>query len=366
MIKILTVLGARPQFIKAAAVSRVIASYKDRIKEVILHTGQHYDQNMSDIFFSQLEIPKPAYVLNINGNSHGAMTGKMLEEIEKIILLEKPNYLLVYGDTNSTLAGALAAAKLNVKVVHIEAGLRSFNSKMPEEINRVLTDRISNLLFCPTKQAVDNLLHEGYGNTTYKNGFNPQVMLVGDVMKDAVLYYSSRNKVELPLEWIESPYVLCTIHRAENTDSELNLTTIFRALKTISQEKKIILPIHPRTKKKIEQYNLPISENILLIEPQGYFEMLSLIKNSCMVMTDSGGLQKEAYIFEKFCVTLREETEWVELVDNRYNFIVGANYKKIMDNYNLLIDKKWPSNGVKLYGDGNASKLILEKILMEE
>ena len=349
--KIVTILGARPQFIKAGSVSREIAKHKE-IEEVIIHTGQHFDKNMSDIFFEEMKIPKPHYNLNINGLSHGAMTGQMLEKIDEVLLNEKPDWVLVYGDTNSTLAGALAASKLHIKVAHIEAGLRSFNMKMPEEINRILTDRVSTILFCPTDSAIENLKNESFEN------FNCNIIKSGDVMQDGALFYASL--AIKPTIKLEKEFILCTIHRAENTDDEQRLKDIFKALDEISKNVQIVLPLHPRTKQIIQNLKLNI-QNLTLIEPVGYLEMVYLIKNSKMIMTDSGGLQKEAYFFEKPCITLRDETEWVELVDNGFNVLVGAEKSKIINAHKEFeFNKDFDLN---LYGDGHASKIIIEHLI---
>ena len=351
--KIVTVIGARPQFIKAGSVSREIAKY-DEIEEIIVHTGQHFDANMSDIFFDEMKIPKPNYSLDINGLGHGAMTGQMLEKIEEVLLKEKPDWVLVYGDTNSTLAGALAASKLHIKVAHIEAGLRSFNMHMPEEVNRILTDRISNILFCPTDTALQNLINEGYDNLDIK------VVKSGDVMQDGAIFY--KNLAVPPNIDLKDNYILCTIHRAENTDDEKRLRNIFEALRIISKNKQIILPVHPRTKKIIEHFAIN-TKNITLIDPVGYLGMVWLISHCSMVMTDSGGLQKEAFFFEKPCITLRDETEWIELVENRFNVLVGAAQEKIVDtfiNYNKLFATDY---SLDLYGDGEASKNIVLELL---
>lgn len=351
--KIITVVGARPQFIKAAALSREIKKHNN-INEIIVHTGQHFDKNMSDIFFEEMMIPKPLYNLNINGLNHGAMTGQMLEGIEKILLKEKPDWVLVYGDTNSTLAGALAAKKLHIKVAHVEAGLRSFNMKMPEEVNRILTDRISDLLFCPTKNAMYNLEMEGYNNS------NSKFINSGDIMYDSVLFYSKYAKK--PRFSLPDEYILTTIHRAENTDNLNNLNNIFKALSEIAKDITIVLPIHPRTKGILAKNKLKIHENIKLIEPVGYLEMIYLLNNCSCVMTDSGGLQKEAFFFKKPCITLREETEWTELVENGYNFITGANKQLIVNSYNLLDDKNLTFNK-QFYGNGNTSEIILKALI---
>ncbi len=349
--KILTILGARPQFIKAGSVSREIAKY-DEIDEVIVHTGQHYDANMSDIFFDEMKIAKPNYFLGIGGKSHGAMTGQMIEKIEEVALEVDPDWIMVYGDTNSTLAGAIVASKLHIKLAHIEAGLRSFNMKMPEEINRILTDRISNMLFCPTDIAIQNLDNEGF------NDFECKIIKSGDVMQDGAMFY--RSLAVKPKLHIEDNYILCTIHRAENTDDESRLRGIFEALENIAKDKQIILPLHPRTKKIIDHLELNI-ENLTIIEPIGYLEMVWLIDNCDLVMTDSGGLQKEAFFFEKPCITLRDETEWVELVANGFNVLVGAKKGKILSAYK---NYEFNSNfDIDLYGNGQASKKIVLELL---
>ena len=349
--KILTILGARPQFIKAGSVSREISKY-DKIEEVIVHTGQHFDANMSDIFFEEMQIPRPDYNLNINGLGHGAMTGQMLEKIEEVLLKEKPDWVMVYGDTNSTIAGALSASKLHIKIAHIEAGLRSFNMNMPEEINRILTDRISNILFCPTDTAVQNLTNEGYDNLDIK------VVKSGDVMQDGAIFY--KNLAVKPHIDIKYNYILCTIHRAENTDDEQRLRNIFEALKIIAEDKQIILPLHPRTKKILQTLDIDISR-LTIIDPIGYLEMVWLIDNCDLVMTDSGGLQKEAFFFKKPCITLRDETEWVELIENRFNVLAGANKEKILDVYkNFEFSDNFDIN---LYGMGKSSMQIIKALL---
>lgn len=298
--KIITIIGARPQFIKAGSISREILKHSN-IEEIIVHTGQHYDPNMSEIFFEELNIQKPNYNLGIGGRTHGAMTGQMIEKIEEVGLKEKPDWILVYGDTNSTLAGAIVASKLHIKLAHVEAGLRSFNMTMPEEINRILTDRVSNVLFCPTVNAVINLKKEGFEN------FNCKIVQVGDVMYDGALYYSQR--ATKPKLTIPKNFILCTIHRAENTDNISRLMNIFEALEQVARGKPIILPLHPRTKSIIDKSKISISDNIILMDPVGYMDMIWLTKNCDLVMTDSGGLQKEAYFFSKICLTLRDETE---------------------------------------------------------
>jgi UDP-GlcNAc3NAcA epimerase len=353
--KILTIVGARPQFVKAAVLSRIIAS-RDGVEEILVHTGQHYDANMSDIFFEEMEIPKPKYNLDVNSLSHGAMTGRMLEKIEEVLTIEKPDLLLVYGDTNSTLAGALAAKKMHIPVAHVEAGLRSFNMQMPEEINRILTDRISDFLFCPTQAAIDNLKAEGFDN------FENQYFLSGDVMQDAALFY--KNKAHVSSESIQKlgdePFVLCTIHRQENTDHPERLKAIVAALNEINETKKVVMTVHPRTKKIMENSGLQI--NFTCIDPVGYLDMILLLQKCDLVMTDSGGLQKEAYFFHKPCITLRDQTEWVELVENGFNSVVGVDSKLIQEAYthfasaNLNFEKE-------LYGGGSAGVNMINTLL---
>jgi len=351
--RILTILGARPQFIKAGSVSREIAKYNE-IKEIIVHTGQHYDANMSDIFFDDMKIPKPDYFLGIGGKSHGAMTGQMIEKIEEVCLKEKPDWVMVYGDTNSTLAGAIVASKLHIKLAHIEAGLRSFNMNMPEEVNRILTDRVSQILFCPTDTAIENLQNEGYDN------LNCKIVKSGDVMQDGAMFY--KDLATKPRCKIENNFILCTIHRAENTDDEKRLRDIFEALEDIARDKQVILPLHPRTKKILESLKINI-KNLTIIEPVGYLEMVWLIDNCDFVMTDSGGLQKEAYFFEKQCITLRDETEWVELIKCGANTLVGATKDKILESYknNSIFNKE--NSKLDLYGGGKASENIIKELL---
>ena len=361
MIKILTIIGARPQFIKASSLSREIVKHIN-IQEVIVNTGQHYDANMSDIFFDEMQIPKPNYFLGIGGKSHGAMTGQMIEQIEEVAIKEKPDWILVYGDTNSTLAGALVASKLHIKLAHVEAGLRSFNMQMPEEVNRILTDRVSNILFCPTDIAVQNLKNEGYEN------FNCKILKSGDVMQDGVMFYKFFAKKPSIIQNSKlkiQNYILCTIHRAENTDNENRLRNIFEALQEIVKEKQVILPLHPRTKKIIEGLNFNI-QNLTIIDPVGYLEMVWLIDNCSFIMTDSGGLQKEAYLFEKQCITLRDETEWVELVKCGANTLVGADKEKILEAYRNNSKFKIQNSKLNLYGDGKASEKIINELVSYE
>jgi UDP-GlcNAc3NAcA epimerase len=354
MKKIVTILGARPQFVKAAVLSRTISKHKE-VEEVIVHTGQHYDANMSDIFFDEMGIPKPTYNLAINGLSHGAMTGQMLQKIEDVLLIEKPDLVVVYGDTNSTLAGTLAAKKLNIRVAHVEAGLRSFNMKMPEEINRILTDRISDLLLCPTDTAVSNLMNEGFENIPTK------IIKCGDIMKDAVEFYSKvsdeKSSIIKDLKLQKNEFVLATIHRQENTDTIENLKSIFEGFQEISKTKQVVLPLHPRTKAILDKNRL--NYNIKIINPVGYFDMLELLKNCNLVITDSGGLQKEAFFNKKHCIIAREETEWVELVSNGFAKIVGSDAAKMIDAFrgfqNSTVDFS-----INLYGKNVGEKIYNE------
>ena len=388
--KIVTILGARPQFIKAGSVSRAIEEYNGKvesgkledesIEEVIIHTGQHFDENMSGIFFDEMKIPKPDYNLDINGLGHGAMTGQMLEKIEEVLLKEKPDWVMVYGDTNSTLAGALAASKLHIKVAHIEAGLRSFNMKMPEEVNRILTDRVSDILFCPTDTAVRNLEKESFPFVT-ANG-KQKIVKSGDVMHDGAIFYKQyarQPKITKNQKPKTKNYILCTIHRAENTDDPQRLKAIFEALIEIAKETPIILPMHPRTRKIVSGFwsmvsgvedgiyhiasknQKPKTKNLIIIDPVGYLEMIWLIDNCSLVMTDSGGLQKEAFFFEKTCITLRDETEWVELVENGFNTLAGADHGQILSLYKgSVLQNDFNRN---LYGNGQAGQRIVEELL---
>lgn len=352
MKKIVTVVGARPQFIKAAVLSRlIIEEYGDSCREIIIHTGQHYDKNMSQIFFQEMNIPEPDINLEIGSGSHGKMTGRMLEGIENVLLREKPDILLVYGDTNSTLAGALAASKLHIPVAHVEAGLRSFNMQMPEEQNRILTDHIASFLFCPTDTAAANLLNEGikYG-----------VHNVGDVMLDASLYYRklfSDHSQELDNN-IDS-FVLMTLHRAENTDNPERLESIVNAVNRSSNHT-FILPLHPRTRKALDSASLSFNSHVNVIDPVGFREMLNLEETCEIVLTDSGGVQKEAFFLKKPCITMRDQTEWTETVDAGCNTLVGANEDKIAAALNRSsYSNEWPN----LYGTGNSGRTILKELM---
>ena len=353
MIKLITVIGARPQFIKAAALSHALAK-NDDIEEMIIHTGQHFDESMSAVFFDQMNIPKPKYNLGVNSMSHGAMTGNMMIALEDIFIKEKPDMVLVYGDTNSTLAAALAAQKLHIDVAHVEAGLRSFNMKMPEEVNRILTDRISRYLFCPTANAKENLIKEGYGN------FDVKIEVTGDIMLDSSMLFAKLVKNTKFQGLPEKDFILLTLHRAENTDNINILTDIVKAINKLAENYRVVLPIHPRTKNKIKEAGLNLKCDI--IPPVGYLEMIYLLKNCGLVITDSGGLQKEAYFFNKYCITLRSETEWTELIENGYNFLVYSDItNKLIDKVDELFNRSI-DNPVALYGDGNAASKIIDVI----
>lgn len=352
MYKILTVIGARPQFIKASVVSRAIQQ-TEMLEEIILHTGQHFDTNMSDIFFNQLGISRPNIQLDINSGSHGEMTGRMLEEIENVLFEHRPDRVLVYGDTNSTLAGALAAAKLHVPVAHVEAGLRSFNMQMPEEINRILTDQVSDLLFCPTDTAVQNLKKEGFADKPAK------VLKVGDVMQDAALLFS--KQAVAPSDDLPAEFILATLHRAENTDNLERLTAIVSALNELHRTlAPVVLPLHPRTRKLILQQGLEL--NVHLIDPVGYFEMVWLLEHCQLVLTDSGGVQKEAFFFGKSCITMRDQTEWVELIEVGANELVGADQVKITNVAKKNIGKQ-VKDAQQLYGGGQAAERIVNELV---
>lgn len=359
--KIVTVVGARPQFIKAAAVSRVIRdNYPGKIEEVLVHTGQHYDENMSKVFFEELDIPQPKYNLEISGGQHGAMTGRMLEAVENVLLQEKPDCLLIYGDTNSTLAGALAAAKLHIPVAHVEAGLRSFNMRMPEEINRILADRVSSLLFCPTETAVNNLKAEG---------INKGVHNVGDVMYDVALYYRDvarqQSTILNTLDLTSGDFALATCHRAENTDDPKKLGEILSALGEVAEHLPVIFPLHPRTRKLVEQYGL--SHHIAavkVVEPLSFLDMVALEQAAKVILTDSGGVQKEAFFCGVPCLTMRDETEWVETIASNANVLVGANRFAIMKWFDKLQTGQWhPDYATSPYGEGKAAEKIIQVLI---
>ncbi|MBA3771246.1 MAG: UDP-N-acetylglucosamine 2-epimerase (non-hydrolyzing) [Ramlibacter sp.] len=357
--KVVTIVGARPQFVKAATVSRAFAACQPAVTEVIVHTGQHFDANMSEVFFTEMQIPKPQYQLELGGLGHGAMTGRMMERIETILKDEKPDWLLVYGDTNSTMAGALAAVKLQVPVAHVEAGLRSFNRAMPEEINRVVSDHVASLLFAPTDAAVRNLANEGITGK--------KVVRSGDVMYDAAMFYSrfGRGQVLQSLGLRPREYFLATIHRQENVDGPQQLETIVRALSRCARELPVVLPIHPRTRKKLAETGLDHlveADRLRLVDPVGYLDMVELEKDARVILTDSGGVQKEAYFFGVPCVTIRGETEWVELVE------CGANRLAPPVSVQAIVDAALAAAGdtskppVGLYGDGHAADAIAQRL----
>lgn len=358
--KIVTIVGARPQFIKAAALSRCIKTfYSADIEEILVHTGQHYDDNMSTVFFEELNIPEPTYHLAITASTHGAMTGRMLEAIEKVLIDERPDTVLIYGDTNSTLAGALAAAKLHIPIAHVEAGLRSFNMRMPEEINRILSDRLSTYLLCPTDQAVKNLHQEGITQGVYQ---------VGDVMYDTSLYFGEqakkRSQILHTLRLEEGKFVLVTCHRAENTNDQNNLKEILQGISDIARDCPVIFPMHPRTLSYINQYDLNnYLSDINVVEPLPYLDMVALEQSAKVILTDSGGVQKEAFFYSVPCITMREETEWVETVALGWNQIVGANRKKI---HTAFLEAKKGRHDYAPYGDGQASQSIIHSILKAE
>ena len=355
--KIITIIGARPQFIKAAVISRAIRQRSEEIQELIIHTGQHFDANMSDIFFEELDIPKPDFHLGVGGGTHGQNTGRMLEKIEEVLLQEKPDYVLVYGDTDSTLAGTLAAVKLHIPVAHVEAGLRSFNRKMPEEINRILTDHASDLLFTPTLTAVKNLQNEGVGVSKIKQ--------VGDVMFDAALFYGAKveqhSTLLKDLGIASKAYALVTLHRAENVDNKARLASIFAGL--AKYNKPIILPLHPRTKKMMEGFGILLPTNIKIIDPIGYLDMILLEKHADLIATDSGGVQKEAYFHKVPCITMRDQTEWIELVEHGVNILTGADTDAIIAALSKVsaIDQELFES--PLYGTGVSGKDIVNALI---
>lgn len=366
---ILTIVGARPQFIKAALLSKTLQKQQN-IKELILHTGQHYDNNMSKVFFKELDIPSPQINLNIKEQLQGKQTAKMLEGIEKYLIKLNPSLVIVYGDTNSTLAGALAASKLNIPLAHIEAGLRSFNKKMPEEINRILTDHVSDLLFAPTSNAVKLLKQEGINNN--------KIYLVGDIMFDVALYYKNKAKLQSnilnTLKIKPKNYILTTIHRAENTDNPNILKNIFNVLLTLSQTINIIIPLHPRTKNKLKTLKIDIKKSpyLNIIEPVGYLDMVQLETHASMIITDSGGVQKEAYFYKVPCITLREQTEWIELVNIGANTLISPSQSieyivdKILNILSTMYNDKQKSKNIfnkKLYGTGDTAQKIVNILI---
>jgi UDP-GlcNAc3NAcA epimerase len=374
MIKIVTIIGARPQIIKAAGLSRAIKKkFSDKITEIIVHTGQHYDSKMSEIFFTELGIPKENYNLGVGSLSHGKQTAKMIEGIEEILEKEKPKYLVVYGDTNSTLAGAIAASKIHIPIVHIEAGLRSFNKKMPEEINRILCDHCSTLLFTPTTSGLKNLFSEGFNtdNLPPYSADNPKVYHCGDIMYDNSLYFAKTANKELlsKHQLTTDNFILVTVHRAENTDDIKKLVSLFKTFDVISKTNEIdfIIPLHPRTSNFINHNSVAfhfIAENkhIKIIEPVSFIDMIVLESNAKMLMTDSGGVQKEAFFFQKPCIILRNETEWVELVDCGAAILTGIDSEKIQKAYSHFLvntNLSFP----EIFGNGSAAEFICEKMI---
>ena len=377
MLKIFTIVGARPQIIKAASISRAVRTvFKDKIYESIVHTGQHYDENMSQVFFDEMEIPKPDFNLNIGSGTHGNQTARMIEGIEKLLIEHKPDALVIYGDTNSTLAGAIAASKIHVPVVHIEAGLRSYNKSMPEEINRILADNVSTLLFSPTKTGYTNLLREGFEDTE-KSGRKkfskdyPGIFHCGDVMYDNTLFFAEmaekKSKALEQNNLVAGNFVLVTIHRDSNTDNSQRLNAILEALNEISVEQNIemVLPLHPRTLKMLggaAYETLQKNQKIKLIPPASFFDMIVLEKNAKLIITDSGGVQKEAYFFKKPSIVLRPETEWKEIAENGVAIIADADKQKIKSAYDYFSSKKDLSFPA-VFGDGNAAEFICNKML---
>lgn len=359
--KICTIIGARPQFIKASVICRTIEDYNRNnnhlIQEIIVHTGQHFDDNMSSVFFKELGIKNPDYNLAISKLSHGAMTARMLEEIEKVLIKIKPDLVIVYGDTNSTLAGALAASKLHIPIAHIEAGLRSFNNFMPEEINRIITDRISQYLFCPSETSIKNLTLEGFQN------FKKDIVLSGDIMFDQALYY--KEKEINPVIEIPNDFIFATIHRPETTNNHKLLQDTIIALSNIAKEFPIVLALHPGTANMLQTFSINLSyKNLLIIDPLSYLETVYMLKKCRLVITDSGGLQKEAFYFGKYCIILRNESEWIELVDNNFNAICGNDKDKIYMSYKQFLQKdSFNPQNYNFYGNGQAAKIIFNTII---
>jgi len=374
MLKLLNIVGARPQIIKAAALSRAIKNrFADRVEEKILHTGQHYDNNMSQVFFDELGIPKPEYNLHVGSGSHGEQTAKMISGIEQVLQNEPFDAIVVYGDTNSTLAGAVAAAKLHVPVVHIEAGLRSFNMAMPEEQNRIVCDQLSSLLFAPTETGIENLRNEGFfaSKAMFPNGKKREVYNSGDIMYDNSLFFArlAQEKTSVLEKYglEKDAYALVTIHRDNNTDNPERLTSIFKAILQIAEANDVIIPLHPRTSKLLESnlepsvYKRLKESKVKIVPPASFLEMTALEQNSRIVLTDSGGVQKEAYYFQKPCVIMRPETEWVEIVEHGAGMVADASADAIIEAYNVLTNRRieFP----QIFGDGKAAEFILEKMV---
>ena len=375
--KLVTIIGARPQIIKAAALNRAIREhYADRIQEVIVHTGQHYDDNMSQVFFNELGIPHPDYNLHVGSASHGVQTARMTEGIEELLIKEQPDFIVLYGDTNSTLAGAVASAKIHVPIVHIEAGLRSFNKSMPEEINRIVCDHCSTLLFSPTLAGIENLKREGFpvDNDGPYTIDNPKVYHCGDIMYDNSLHFAdiAEEKTDIiqRLALANKPFILATIHRDSNTDHPERLNAIFDALIQLSQETQVVLPLHPRTAKLLKtnldsekQMLIFSSPSINLIPPVSFLEMIALERHAQLVMTDSGGVQKEAYFFQKPCIILRPETEWVEIIETGNAILADADKRRILEAWGHFKDNP-PTAFPEIFGDGHAAEFMLEQMLL--
>ena len=375
--KLVTLIGARPQIIKAAALSRAIRNhFADQIQEVIVHTGQHYDDNMSQVFFDELEIPQPDYNLHVGSASHGVQTARMTEGIEALLINEQPDFIVLYGDTNSTLAGAIAAAKIQVPIVHVEAGLRSFNKSMPEEINRIVCDHCSTLLFTPTKAGLENLKREGFpmDNDGPFTIDNPKVYHCGDIMYDNSLHFAdiAEEKTDIiqHFELADKPFILATIHRDSNTDQPKRLNAIFDTFLRLSEESQIALPLHPRTAKSMKtilseslQKQILNNPNIKFLPPVSYLEMTALERHAQLVITDSGGVQKEAYFFKKPCIILRSETEWVEIVEAGNAILADAEESRVMQAWQHFKDDP-PTAFPEIFGDGHAAEFMLERILL--
>ena len=370
MIKLLTIIGARPQIIKAAAISRAVREkFAGQVEEKILHTGQHYDENMSGVFFGELGIPKPDYNLGVGSGTHGTQTAKMIAGIEEVLTKEHFDGMILYGDTNSTLAGAVAASKLHVPVFHIEAGLRSYNMSMPEEINRIVCDQVSSICFAPTETAMRNLRAEGFetSDATFANGKKRRIVKTGDVMYDNSMWFSKIADKKYNTQE-DREYALATIHRDNNTDSKERLTSIFKAIEEIAKEIRVVLPLHPRTLKMMEvnltkemRQRIKDNKRIEIIEPASFLKMTALEKHARIILTDSGGVQKEAFFFERPCVILRPETEWVEITEHGAGIIADAQYDRIVGAYRELVGRK--VNFPPLFGDGKASEQILDEIV---
>lgn len=353
--RLVTVVGARPQFIKAAVLSRLAAA-SSSIEEILVHTGQHYDDRMSQVFFDELDLPRPRYFLEVGSDTQAGQTGRALVKTEKVLLQEAPDAVLVYGDTNSTLAGALAAAKLQIPVAHVEAGLRSFDFSMPEEINRRMTDHISRWHFCPTETAVENLAREGITENVFQ---------VGDVMYDALRYYIRRPAsvtVQQLWEKVGSRYVLCTLHRAGNTDDIQRFVRLWEAINRLAEEVPVLFPVHPRTRKLCDSLSLTAQEQLHQIEPVGYCDMLHLEQQAALIVTDSGGVQKEAFLQRVPCLTLRDNTEWTETVECGWNRLVGADGDRLLQEARRFLQQGPPAEHLSFYGDGEAGSLILQKL----